>query len=155
MYVQISILIDLGTFLHWYHWFTLQKAVLKIPCQQQWPRIARNRIHVQNLGKISVRGNSREHWMLNANETSNHGIIGKMPMSRPFVNNHAEIALVSFVLGRIHLVKLHAYNLLIIVFEIHNVLFLIINNRVACQYWTTFRWYSKFSNGWKISVHSR
>ena len=72
--------------------------------------------------------------MLNANETSNHGIIGKMRMSRPFVNNHAEIALVSFVLGRIHLVKLHAYNLLIIVFEIHNVLFLIINNRVACQY---------------------
>ena len=70
--------------------------------------------------------------MLNANETSNHGIIGKMRMSRPFVNNHAEIALVSFVLGRIHLVKLH--NILIIVLEIHNVLFLIINNRVACQY---------------------
>ena len=46
--------------------------------------------------------------MLNANETSNRGIIGKMRMSRPFVNNHAEIALVSFVLGQIHLVKLNA-----------------------------------------------
>ena len=59
--------------------------------------------------------------MLSANETSNHGIIGKMPMSRPFVNNHAEIALVSFVLGQIHLIKLHTNNILIIVLEIHNV----------------------------------
>ena len=72
--------------------------------------------------------------MLNANETSNHGIIGKMLMSRPFVNNHAEIALVSFVLGQIHLVKLHTNNILIIVLEIYNVLFLIINNRAACQH---------------------
>ena len=45
--------------------------------------------------------------MLNANGTSNRGINGKMRMSRPFVNNHADIALVSFVLGQIHLVKLH------------------------------------------------
>ena len=72
--------------------------------------------------------------MSNAKQISNRGINGKICMLRTFVNNPAEIALVSFVLGRIHLVKLRAYNLLIIVFEIHNVLFLIINNRVACQY---------------------
>ena len=46
--------------------------------------------------------------MRNANETSNRGINGKMRMSGPFVNNHAETALVSLVLGRFYLVKLHA-----------------------------------------------